>query len=199
MQGGDGAAGDRPKQRELKLVDMEVQDVELVGALAHAIEHQHVIGDRIDDAGIEPQRLGHAGHEIGRRDRIAAGKQRDVMAERHELFGQIGDDPFGAAIKPWRHALDQRRDLRDFHGVSLLPTRMNLSIERRFPQRTAGHRDQVHRDCVPGTQFEVHLRSTTHSYEIEQFLKVAECDKVWDFIREAAEDKDAGSVRVVPR
>ena len=116
VQGGDGAVRDRPEQRELKLVDMEVQDVEVIGALAHAIEHQHVIGDRIDDAGVEPQRLGHAGHEIGRRDRIAAGKQRDVVAQRNELFGQIGDDPFGAAIKPWRHALDQRRDLRDFHG-----------------------------------------------------------------------------------
>ena len=118
MQGGDGAVRDRPEQRELKLIDMEVQDVEVVGALAHAIEHQHVIGDRIDDAGVEPQRLGHAGHEIGRRDRIAAGKQGHIVTQRDELFGQVGDDPFGAAIKPWRHALDQRRDLRDFHCVS---------------------------------------------------------------------------------
>ena len=118
MQGGDGAARDRPEQRELKLIDMEVQDVEIVGALAHAIEHQHVIGNRIADAGVEPQRLGHAGNEIGRRDRIAARKQRHFVAKRHQFFGQIGDDPLGAAIKPWWNALHQRRDLRDFHSLS---------------------------------------------------------------------------------
>ena len=133
VQRGDGAARDRPEQRELELVDMEVQDVEVVGALAHAIEHQHVIGDRIDDAGVEPQRLGHAGHEIGRRDRIAAGEQRHVVAERDQLFGQVGDDPLGAAIKPWRHALDQRRDLRDFHCVfPTAPHEGNPLVPRRF-------------------------------------------------------------------
>jgi hypothetical protein len=116
VQGGDGAIRNRPEQRKLKLIDMEVQDVKVIGVLTHAIEHQHVIGDRIDDAGVEPQRLGHAGHEIGRRDRIAAGKQGHIVAQRNKLFGQIGDNPLGAAIKPWRHALDQRRDLRDFHG-----------------------------------------------------------------------------------
>ena len=52
----------------MKLVDMEVQDVEVVGALAHAIEHEHVVRDRIAYAGVEPQRLGHAGHQIGRRN-----------------------------------------------------------------------------------------------------------------------------------
>ena len=81
VQRGDSAARDRPEQREMELIDMEMQDVEVVGALADAIEHQHVIGDRIADAGVEPQRLGHAGHEIGRRDRIAAREQRHVMAE----------------------------------------------------------------------------------------------------------------------
>ena len=43
------------------------------------------------------------------------------MAERDELFSEVGDDPLGAAIKPWRHAFDQRRNLRDFHCVSRLP------------------------------------------------------------------------------
>ena len=116
MQRGDRAACDRPEQREMELVDMEVQDVEVVGALAHAVQHQHVIGDRIADAGVEPQRRGHAGHQIGRRDRIAAREQRHVMAERHQFFGQVGNDPLGAAIKPWGNALHQRRDLRDFHN-----------------------------------------------------------------------------------
>ena len=115
VQRRDGPARDRAEQREMKLVDVEMQDVEIVGALAHAIEHQHVIGNGIAHAGVEPQRLRHAGHEVGRRDRIAAGKQRHVMAERHQFFGQVGDDPLGAAIEPWGNAFDQRRDLRDFH------------------------------------------------------------------------------------
>ena len=121
VQRGDGAARDRPEQRKLELVDMEVQYVEFVGALADAIEHQHVIGNGIANAGVEPQRLGHAGNEIGRRDRIAAREQRDVMAERHQLLSQVRDDALGAAIEPWGNAFDQRRDLRDFHMISRYP------------------------------------------------------------------------------
>ena len=59
---------------------MEMQDVELVDPLADAIEHHHVVGDRIADAGVEAERLGYAGNEIGRGDRIAASKQSYVMA-----------------------------------------------------------------------------------------------------------------------
>ena len=86
VQRGDGAARDRPKQREMKLIDMEVQNVELVGPLADAVEHQHIIGDRIAHVGVEPQRLRDAGHEGGRRDGVAARKQGDVVAERHQFF-----------------------------------------------------------------------------------------------------------------
>ena len=118
MQCSDSAARDRPEQRKLKLVDMEVHDIEVVSALAHAIEHQHVIGNRVADAGVEPQRLGHARHQIRRRDRIAAREQRHVVAERHQLLGEVGNDPLSAAVKPWRHAFDQGRDLRDLHRVS---------------------------------------------------------------------------------
>ncbi len=113
VQGGDGAARDRSKQREMELIDMEMQDVEIAGLLAHAVEHQHVVGDRIADAGVEPQRLGHAGDEVGGGDRIAAREQCDLMAEVHQLFSQVGDDPLGAAIKPWRDAFHQGRNLRD--------------------------------------------------------------------------------------
>ena len=114
VQRGDSAACDRPEQREMELIDMEMQDVEVVGALADAIEHQHVIGDRIADAGVEPECLGHAGHEIGRRDRIAAREQRHVMAEANQFLGQVGDDPLGAAVKSWGDAFHQGRNLRDF-------------------------------------------------------------------------------------
>ena len=67
MQRRDCPVGHRSEQREMKLVDMEVQDVEIVGAFAHAVKHQHVVGDRIADVGIEPQRRGNAGDELARR------------------------------------------------------------------------------------------------------------------------------------
>ena len=121
VQRGDGAVRDRPEQRKLELVDMEVQDVEFIGALAHAIEHQHVVGNWIADAVFEPQRFGYARHKIGGRDRIAAGKEGDLMAERHQLLGQVGDDPLGAAIEARGNAFDQRRDLRDFHTFPNYP------------------------------------------------------------------------------
>ena len=34
-----GAAGTRPKQWKMKLVDVEVQDVEIVGAFVHTVQH----------------------------------------------------------------------------------------------------------------------------------------------------------------
>ena len=43
---------------------MEVQDVEVLDPLSDAIKHQHVIGDRIADAGVEAERPWYAGNEI---------------------------------------------------------------------------------------------------------------------------------------
>jgi len=39
VQRSHGAACDRPKKREMELIDMEVQDVEVVGPLTDAIQH----------------------------------------------------------------------------------------------------------------------------------------------------------------
>ncbi len=93
---------------------MEVQDVEVVDPLADAIKHQHVVGDRIADAGVEPECLGYAGYEISCGDRIATRKQGYIMAEANQLFSQIGDDPLGAPVQSWGDAFHQRRNLSDF-------------------------------------------------------------------------------------
>ena len=37
---------------------MKMQDVEIVCMLPYAVEHKHVIRDRIPDAGVEPQAFG---------------------------------------------------------------------------------------------------------------------------------------------
>ena len=68
VQRSDSAARDVPKQWEMELIDVEMQDVKLVGSLADAIEHQHVVRDRIAHAGIETERLRDARNEIGRGD-----------------------------------------------------------------------------------------------------------------------------------
>ena len=39
---------------------------------------------------------GHTGTQLGVRFRVAAGEQRDVVAEGHQLFGEVGDD----ALRP---------------------------------------------------------------------------------------------------
>src|SRR6476660_2221984 len=68
VQRGHSAARDVPKQGEMELIDVKMQDVKLVGSLADAIEHQHIIRDRIAHAGVETKRLRDARNEIGRGD-----------------------------------------------------------------------------------------------------------------------------------
>jgi hypothetical protein len=77
---------------------MEVQDVEVVDALADAIKHQHIVRDRIADAGVESECLGYARYEIGCGDRITAREQGHLMAEANQLFGQVGDDSLGTTV-----------------------------------------------------------------------------------------------------
>jgi hypothetical protein len=40
----------------MKLVDMEVQDVKIVGTFAYSVQHQHAIRNRIAHVRVEPQR-----------------------------------------------------------------------------------------------------------------------------------------------
>jgi hypothetical protein len=104
-----------PEDRKMEIIDMEVKHVELGGARAYLVQHQHVIGDDIADCSIEPQRLRAARHEIGRRDGIAACEQRHFMALGDEVLGEIGDDAFRSPIEPRRDAFHQGRDLGDLH------------------------------------------------------------------------------------
>jgi hypothetical protein len=115
VQCGDGAVRDRPEQRKVKLVDVEVEDVELIRHLAHAVEHQHVIRDGIPHVGVEAQRDRHATHQVRAGNRIAAGKQRDVVTLPDQFVGKIGNDTLATTIQPRRHALHERRDLCNFH------------------------------------------------------------------------------------
>jgi hypothetical protein len=116
MQRRQRAAGLIAENGEMELVDVEVQDVELIGHAAHLVEHHHVMGDGIAHGRVEAQRLGRTGHEPRRGDRIAAGEQRDIVALCDQRVSQVGHDPFGAAIELRRNPFHQRCDLGDLHG-----------------------------------------------------------------------------------
>jgi hypothetical protein len=73
----------------MKLIDMEVQDIEIVGAISHTVQHQHKIWNRIEHFRVESQRGGRATDESRRCHGIAARKQADVMTEADEFFGEI--------------------------------------------------------------------------------------------------------------
>ena len=45
----------------------------------------------------------------------AAQQRKQQIGDVHQLVAQVRDDPLAPAIKSWRHALGQRRNLGDFH------------------------------------------------------------------------------------
>ena len=96
---------------------MEMQKVELGRALIDPLQHQHVQRVRIADRTVEPQRARPDGVEPRRRHRVAAGKQRDLMAERNQLFRQPRHHALGPAIKLRRDRFRQRGDLRNMHRI----------------------------------------------------------------------------------
>ena len=110
VKGGEAAPGEMAEQREVDEIDMEMKDVVAVRLGQHAIDHRQRVGQMIVDPG-EPQALVRAGHQPRRRLAVAAGVERDVVAELDQRFGQPPDDPFGAAIKLGRHGLREGRDL----------------------------------------------------------------------------------------
>jgi hypothetical protein len=120
MQGRHERRGLPAKQRERVVVEMEMQEVEVGRLPADLLQHHHMQGTRVANGPIEPQRSGPYRPELGGRDGIAAGEQRDIVPERDQLLGQPGDYPFRSAIELGRNGLGQRGDLRDAHGSTLL-------------------------------------------------------------------------------
>ncbi len=106
------------EQRKLKLVDVEMENVELGRPRSNFVEHEHVIGDRIANGCIQAQRSRHTWHEFRSGVTVAAGKQRHVVALRNKLLGQIENYALGSPVELRRHTLNQRGDLGDLHGVS---------------------------------------------------------------------------------
>jgi hypothetical protein len=66
MQGGDVWRRHPTRKREMKRRNMKVNDVELIRALHHLLDHQHVSGERIG-AAHQPLGAGARGHQCCRR------------------------------------------------------------------------------------------------------------------------------------
>src|ERR1700740_3179654 len=103
------------EEGEMEKIDVEMNDVECLGATRHLVQHHQMVGQRILAIVIEPQRLaaGTAQHPFC--PGITAREQCDVMPFTNHLFSQIRNDPLRAAIKLWRAALVQWSYLRNPH------------------------------------------------------------------------------------
>src|SRR5262249_13174589 len=87
MKRGQRPVSDRPEDRKMKLVDMEMKNVELVGPFADFVEHDEIVRDRVSNRRREPKRRTCAGHEFGRGQRVTACKQSDAVTLPDEFLG----------------------------------------------------------------------------------------------------------------
>ena len=94
-------------------IHVKVDDVKISRAPENLLQLPYVKGDRLGIARIQAQRV-LAHRDVLRRGMgIAAREQRDLMALRHKLLGQVGHHSFGAAIEHRGHAFIKGCDLRD--------------------------------------------------------------------------------------
>ena len=108
--------GKPAEHRQVQAIDVEMHHVERAGILRQALQHHDLVGERRAARLVEAQRLRAAGAQLGARLRIAARVERHIVAQRHQLLGQIGDDALGPAIEFRRHAFGQGRNLGDLHA-----------------------------------------------------------------------------------
>ena len=119
-----------------------MQDVEILRIAADPVEHEHVVGNRVVDIGVETQRHRRATDQVGGGDRVPAGKQRHLVALPDQLIREVGYNSLGSAIKPRWHALDERTNLRNFH-VSRLQQRPGTGRERGAARKVPSNRRTV--------------------------------------------------------
>jgi hypothetical protein len=129
MQCRDGPLGETAKQRAMDQIDMEVNNVEVVGAGVHLVHQQHIVRQTVARVRVKPQCTRNNGNKFGCGPGIATGEQSNIMTAPNQIFRQPGNDALCSAVKLWRHALYQRCNLGNFHklprakcsGASALP------------------------------------------------------------------------------
>ena len=104
------------RQRQPDVVHVIVDDVEAPRERGDALDLRDVVRQGVDHDGIEAQRARSPRDETRPRDGIAAREERDLVAATEELFRQIADDAFGAAVEMGRNAFVQRSYLGEAHS-----------------------------------------------------------------------------------
>src|SRR5262245_37998021 len=102
----------------MEVIDVKMNEIELLGALKHLLEHQDMVRKSIDRFA-QPERAWRAGHQRRSRLRIAAGKKSNVVTLSHQFFGQIRDDAFGSAITVRWNTFIKGRYLCNFHRCNV--------------------------------------------------------------------------------
>src|SRR5262245_19711700 len=74
-----------------------------------------MVGQRVDRLWVQPHGTSTRGHVAGGGHRVAAGEQGDLVPLPHQCFGEVGDNPFGAAVALGGHRLTQWGNLRNTH------------------------------------------------------------------------------------
>src|SRR2546425_80755 len=104
-------------EREMRIVNVEMDDVELRSALEHMFEHQDLVRQLIYAVFIEAQRTAARRDEVRLGHRVSTGEKRDLVALANQFLGEIRYNPFGTAIVFWRYAHIERRDLSNTHST----------------------------------------------------------------------------------
>ena len=130
------------EEGELDHVDVEVQHVELIHAAPHIEQHAHVRGEvRLEDGGIQADRLVAHRHQLGARLCFGRCEQRDIVAGVHQCIGEPGHHPFRAAVQFRRYRFIERGDLRDFQVA------FPRAARQRRPLGTLATRPYTKRAC----------------------------------------------------
>ncbi len=118
VQGGYMGCPPDPGQGKMDIVQMKVDDVVEMSFIEDAVDHQQVMHQIVPRDPAEPERPVANRLQGGAGQGIAAGVKGDVVSEPDKFFGEIGDNPFRAAVQLRGDALDQWSNLCNSHMVS---------------------------------------------------------------------------------
>src|SRR6266850_1471655 len=118
VQGGQMRKRSATRQREVKIVDMEMNDVELVEALKDLLQQDDMMGKGVHCLS-QSQRSRGDWNQVRGCLGIAAGEKCNLFSQPHELFRQIRDNALRSAVTVWRDAFIERSYLSYFHNCKM--------------------------------------------------------------------------------
>src|SRR4030088_1496617 len=99
----------------MQIVHMRMNEIEIAGLAEYFFHHEDVMDHWVDAIGIKAQRFSADGKQPRVSDRVAAGKERDIVAKRYQHLRQPRNNSFRPSVEAGRNTLEKRRDLGYFH------------------------------------------------------------------------------------